>query len=68
MLPGCVLHFSNEACRQLFDMFAVSKPKECLLDIYRRVCETFPLREKDKKTARFSCDLIKHHIRTSCST
>lgn len=63
MLSGNFFHFSNDACSSLIELFLTSKPKECLLDVYRRLCEIFPQSEKEKKTFRINTESLKTQMK-----
>jgi len=60
---GNFFHFSNDACRSLVEQFLVAKPKECLLEVYKKLCEVLPLSEKEKKTHRINTEALKLQIR-----
>jgi hypothetical protein len=63
--PGTFFHFSTDSCRNLVEQFLSAKPKECLLDVYKRLCESLPSSEssKDKKMVRINADALKNQIR-----
>jgi hypothetical protein len=66
VLPGTLFHFSSEACRVLIEQFLASKPKECLLDVYKKLCEALPSSEpgKDKKMFRINADALRNQMRS----
>lgn len=59
MVPGNLFHFSNDACRSLVEQFLLAKPKECLLEVYKKLSEILPLGEKEKKTHRINSEALK---------
>ncbi|CAF0750297.1 unnamed protein product [Brachionus calyciflorus] len=65
ILPGNYFHKSTQKCTGLIEEFFNLKPKECLLDVYRKLCEVFPLSEsnKDKKAIRINSESLKSQIR-----
>ena len=63
MCPGNFFHFSTESCRGLVEQFMLAKPKECLLEVYKKMCEAFPMSEKDKKTFRINSESLKNQMK-----
>jgi len=60
---GNFFHFSNDACRSLVEQFLAAKPKECLLEVYKKLSEVLPLSEKEKKTHRINTEALKLQIK-----
>lgn len=66
ILPGNLFHHSSEACQSLLEQFLCAKSKECLLDVYRKVCEVLPAAtevSKEKKILKVNTDTIKNQIK-----
>lgn len=64
ILPGTLFHFSSDACRSLIEQYLALKPKECLLDVYRKFCDVYPLSgDVNKKTFRISAESIKTQMK-----
>jgi hypothetical protein len=65
ILPGTFFHFSTDSCRSLVEQFMSARPKECLLDVYKRLCEALPASDggKDKKMVRINADGLKTQMR-----
>lgn len=66
ILPGNLFHQSSDACLSLLDQFLCSKSKECLLDVYRKVCEVLPAAaeaSKEKKILKVNTETIKNQIK-----
>ncbi|RNA41962.1 sec1 family domain-containing 2 [Brachionus plicatilis] len=68
ILPGNYFHTSTEKCDNLIQTFFSLKPKECLLDVYRKLCEIFPINESGKKAVRINSESIKSQIRNGIKT
>lgn len=68
MLPGNLFQHSSEACLSLLDQFLCAKSKECLLDVYRKVCEVLPAAaepsSKEKKILKVNTETIKNQIKS----
>lgn len=65
MVPGNLLHFSSDACQSLIEQFLLAKPKECLLEVYKKLSEVLPLSEKEKKTHRINTDALKSQMKNA---
>ena len=66
ILPGNFFHHHQDTCRTLISQFMVSKPKDCLLDVYRRLNDALPPSDsaKEKKVLKVNAETIKSQIKS----
>jgi hypothetical protein len=67
ILPGNYFHFTTLSCEQLIEQFFISKPKECVIEIYRKLCEAIPQNETKEriKPSRINAETFKNQIKNS---